>query len=111
MWDIRLSTKFKKDLKRYQNQPRKIEDVNTELDINEAFDYHEPDLPYFIQQKITNAVPRIISVANEVLRHIDDNGYRTDDLKNWFLPFLILPGGLAISLSRNPAMPQPMRVT
>ena len=31
MWDIRLSTKFKKDLKRYQNQPRKIEELGVVL--------------------------------------------------------------------------------
>lgn len=72
------------------------EEVDTELNISEAFDYHEPDLPYYIQQKITDAVPRIISVANAVLQHIDANGYRTEDLENWFLPFLLLPGGLAM---------------
>lgn len=72
------------------------EEVDTELNISEAFDYHEPDLPFYIQQKITNAVPRIISVANAVLQHIDANGYRTEDLENWFLPFLLLPCGLAM---------------
>ena len=70
--------------------------VDTELNLNEAFEYHEPDLPYYIQQKITNAVPRIVGVSSEVLRHINNKGYRTDDLENWFLPFLILPGGLAM---------------
>lgn len=72
------------------------EDVDTVLNINEAFDYHEPDLPYYIQQKITNAVPRIVGVSNQVLQHIDENEYRTDDLEEWFLPFLLLPVGQAI---------------
>ena len=71
-------------------------EVDTVLNISEAFEYHKPDLPYYIQQKITNAVPRIVGVANEVLQHIDDNGYRIEDLENWFLPFLILPCGLAM---------------
>ena len=31
MWDIRLSSKFKKDLKRYQNQPKKIEELGVVL--------------------------------------------------------------------------------
>lgn len=56
----------------------------------------EPDLPYYIQQKITNAVPRIVSVSNQVLQHIDENEYRTNDLEEWFLPFLLLPVGQAI---------------
>ena len=72
------------------------EDVDTVLNIIEAFDYHEPDLPYYIQQKITNAVPRIVGVSNQVLQHIDENEYRTDDLEEWFLPFLLLPVGQAI---------------
>lgn len=72
------------------------DDVDTVLNINEAFDYHEPDLPYYIQQKITNAVPRIASVSNQVLQHIDENEYRTDALEEWFLPFLLLPVGQAI---------------
>lgn len=72
------------------------EEVNTELNINEAFEYHEPDLPYYIQQKITNAVPKIISVASKVLQYIDENGFRTTDLDYWLLPFLLLPSGLAM---------------
>jgi len=70
--------------------------VDTEFNLNEPFEYHEPDLPENIQQKITNAVPRIVDVASQVLQHIDDKGYRTDDLENWFLPYLILSSGLAM---------------
>ena len=74
-------------------------EVNIELYIPEAFKYHEPDLPDYIQQKITNVVSMNINVADKVLQHIDDNGYRTDDLENWFLPFLILSSGLAIQFT------------
>ena len=72
------------------------EEVDTVININEAFDYHEPDLPYYIQQKITDAVTRIVSVTNQVLQYIDENGYWSDDLEEWLLPFLLLPVGLAI---------------
>ena len=72
------------------------DEINTELNIKEAFEYHEPDLPYYIQQKITNAVPKIVSLANKVLWYIDENDYRTTDLDYWLLPFLLLPSGLAM---------------
>lgn len=72
------------------------EEVDTVLNINEAFEYHEPDLPYYMQQKITDKVPLIISVADKVLQHIEDCEYRTEDLENWFLPFLLLAVSLAM---------------
>ena len=72
------------------------EEINTEISINEAFEYHEPDLPFYIQQKITNAVPRIVSVASRILQHIEENNYRTNELDFWLLPFLLLPSSLAM---------------
>ena len=72
------------------------EDVNVELNIGEAFEYYEPDLPYYIQQKITNAVEKIVTVCSDTLSYIDDNGYRTEDIEYWFLPLLLLSVSLAM---------------
>lgn len=72
------------------------EDVNVELNIGEAFEYHEPDLPYYIQQKITNAVEKIVTVCGDTLNFIDENGYRTEDVEYWFLPLLLLSVSLAM---------------
>lgn len=75
------------------------DEVNTELSLHEAFEYHEPDLPYYIQQKITNAVGQIGKVCNDTMGYIDENGYHTEDLEYWFLPLLLLPVGLAMQFA------------
>ena len=72
------------------------EDVDTILNISEAFEYYEPDLPYSIQEQITNTVGKIAHIGNDVLKYIKDNGYMTEDLEFWFLPYLLIPVSFAI---------------
>ena len=71
-------------------------EVDTELDLKEVFEYHEPDLPYYIQQKINVALGGITSVYSDTMRFIKEKGYQTDDLEYWLLPLLILSSGLAM---------------
>ena len=71
--------------------------IETEPDIIEALEYFtEPDLPDYIQQKLNNITHALAGVASKTLEHIEMSGYRTNDLENWFLPFLVLAGNLAL---------------
>lgn len=70
--------------------------VDTTFQITEAFDYHEPDLPYYIQQKINNIVGKNAIIVKRTLNHIKENDYLTDNLEDWLLPFLLVPIALAI---------------
>ncbi len=72
------------------------EEVDTTMDIKEAFEYHEPDLPIYIQEKLTSVVHKLALISSRTLRFIDEKGYRTDDLENWFFPYLLIPVGFAI---------------
>ena len=70
-------------------------DIDTELSLNEAFSYHEPDLPIHIQQKINIIVPKTVYICSETIKFIDENNY--SDRGNWLNALLLLAVSLAIN--------------
>ncbi|MDL2251407.1 hypothetical protein LJC12_00990, partial [Odoribacter sp. OttesenSCG-928-J03] len=55
------------------------QEIDTTFNVKEAFEYHEPDLPYFIQLKLTNQVGKMAIVSIKTLNYIERNDYRTMD--------------------------------
>lgn len=65
-------------------------EIDTQFIPSEPFEYHEPDLPEYIQLKLTNAVGKVGHIFCRTIDLIDQKGYRTENLKDWLLPVLIV---------------------
>ena len=49
------------------------DEVDTQFNLKEAFDYHEPDMPEYIQLKLTNVVGKIGLINIKILHYL---GYK-----------------------------------
>ena len=77
------------------------DEVDTQLDIKEAFDYHEPDLPEYIQLKLTNVVGKIAIIHSRILHYLDENHARTSDLEQWLPAYLMVAVIIAIQFAQE----------
>jgi hypothetical protein len=64
-------------------------DINTQFHVTEPFDYYEPDLPYNIQQMMTNRVPNIVLISSALRQYIKENGYLEQPLTAWVPSYLM----------------------
>ena len=76
-------------------------EVNTEFSVVEPFEYHELDLPYYIQQKLTNQVGQLACLCRSIIEFMDKNGFRKENLETWMLPFLMVPTYIAIRFAQE----------
>lgn len=76
-------------------------DIDTQYYVPEAFEYYEPDLPEYIQLKLTNIVGRLAIISSEVLHYIDEKELKTDDLGLWMPPYLMISAILAINFAQE----------
>ena len=65
-------------------------EIDTQFIPSEPFEYHEPDLPEYIQLKLTNAVGKVGHIFCRTIDLIDQKGDRSENLKDWLLPVLIV---------------------
>ena len=77
------------------------QEIDTTFDLREAFDYHEPDLPYYIQQKLTNVVSQIASLGYDLLVYIKEKQFYALSLNTWFLPYLLVPAYIGIQFAQE----------
>lgn len=77
------------------------EEVNTQFDLNEVFEYHEPDLPVNIRQTITNVVGKIAIINSKILQFLDDNNARSKDLEDWLTAYLLDSAIIAIQFAQE----------
>ncbi len=77
------------------------QEIDTTFNVKEAFEYHEPDLPYHIQLKLTNCVGKMAIVSTKTLNHIDQSGYRAMGLEVWFLPYLLLASSIGMMFAQE----------
>lgn len=76
-------------------------EIDTQFIPSEPFEYHEPDLPYYIQLKLTNAVKKIGHIFCRTINFIDKNGYRTEKLHDWLLPVLLVATYVGIEFAQE----------
>lgn len=77
------------------------EEVDTQFDLKEAFDYHEPDLPKYIQLKLTNVVGKIAIIHSRILHYLDENNARTSELEQWLPAYLMVAVIMAIQFAQE----------
>lgn len=75
--------------------------VDTEFNVAEAFEYHEPDLPYYVQQKLTNKVAQLGFLCGLLIQYMDEKEYRENEMMVWMLPFLMVSSTIAIQFAQE----------
>ena len=76
-------------------------EVDTQFNIKEAFEYHEPDLPEYIQLKLTNVVGKIAVINRKLIQYLEDNDVRTANLDNWLPAYLMVAVIIAIQFAQE----------
>lgn len=77
------------------------EEIDTQFNIKEAFEYHEPDLPEYIQLKLTNVVGKIAIISSEILHYLGKNDLKTADLSTWMPPYFMVAATIAIQFAQE----------
>jgi hypothetical protein len=79
----------------------KDEDVDTQFLPKEIYDGYAPDLPEYIQLKLTNIVSKIAIISSSILQYLDKKKYRTLDMNVWLSAYLIISVTLAIQFAQE----------
>ena len=77
------------------------EEINTQFNIKEAFEYHEPDLPEYIQLKLTNVVGKVAIISSDILHYLGKNDLKTTDLSTWMSPYFMVAATIAIQFAQE----------
>lgn len=77
------------------------DEVDTLFNIKEAFEYHEPDLPEYIQLKLTNVVGKIAIINQKIIQYLDKNETRTANLDSWLPAYLMVAVIIAIQFAQE----------
>lgn len=77
------------------------DEVDTQFNLQEAFDYYEPDLPEYIQLKLTNVVGKIAIININILHYLDENNVKTSNLDKWLPTYLMVAVIIAIQFAQE----------
>lgn len=77
------------------------QEIDTLFILKEAFEYHAPDLPEYIQLKLTNVVGKIAAINQSILLFIDENDARTSDVSSWMPAYLMASVIIAIQFAQE----------
>lgn len=77
------------------------DEVDTKFNLQEVFDYYEPDLPEHIQLKLTNVVDKIGLINLKILHYLNENNARTSDLNSWLPDYLMVAVIIAIQFAQE----------
>lgn len=79
-------------------------DIDTDdvsFNIQEVFDYYEPDLPYNVQQILTNRVGNIAALTAELWRYMEESGVFETPFSIWFANFLSVGATLGLRFAQE----------
>ena len=76
-------------------------EIDTKFLLIELFEGYEIDLPYYIQQKLTNQVGQLACLCGSLIEFMDKNSFREENIGIWMLPFLMAPTYIAIRFAQE----------
>lgn len=78
-----------------------IDTDNVSFNVQEVFDYYEPDLPYNVQQILTNRVGNIAALTAELWRYMEDSGVFETSFSIWFANYLSVGATLGLRFAQE----------
>lgn len=79
---------FDRAVEIFYKQFNGIETDSVSFNIQEVFDYYEPDLPYNVQQVLTNRVGNIAALTSKLWNFMENTGVFDTPVNVWFSNFL-----------------------
>jgi len=77
------------------------EEIDTQFIPKEIYDGYAPDLPEYIQLKLTKVVGKIAIISSSILQYLDKNKLRTLDMNVWLSAYLMISVTLAIQFAQE----------
>ncbi len=77
------------------------DEIDTQFIPKEIYDGYAPDLPEYIQLKLTNVVGKVAIISSSILQYLDKKKYRTLDLNVWLSAYLMISVTLAIQFAQE----------
>jgi hypothetical protein len=77
------------------------DEIDTKFIPKEIYDGYAPDLPEYIQLKLTNVVGKVAIISSSILQYLDKKKYRTLDLNVWLSAYLMISVTLAIQFAQE----------
>jgi|GEM_PF-947148 len=79
---------FDRAVEIFYKQLNCIETDSVSFNIQDVFDYYEPDLPYNVQQILTNRVGNIAALTSKLWSFMESTGVFATPINVWFSNFL-----------------------
>lgn len=79
---------FDRAVEIFYKQFNGIETDSVSFNIQDVFDYYEPDVPYNVQQILTNRVGNIAALTSKLWIFMEDTGVFDSPFNVWFSNFL-----------------------
>ena len=77
------------------------EEIDTQFNLNEAFSEYAPDLPEYIQIKLTNVVPKLGIIHSSMLQFLGEKDIISADLSEWMPSYLMVAAAIGIEFAQE----------
>lgn len=78
-----------------------IETDSVTFNVQDAFDYYEPDLPYNVQQILSNRVGNIAALTSKLWRVMENSGVFDTPFNVWFSNYLSVATTLGLRFAQE----------
>ena len=85
----------------FYKQYHGIETDSVSFNIQEIFDYYEPDLPYNVQQILTNRVGNIAALTSSLWSFMESTGVFDTPFNVWFSNFLSVATTIGLKFAQE----------
>lgn len=92
---------FDRTVEIFYKQYHSIEIDSVSFNIDEVFDYYEPDLPYNVQQILTNRVGNIAILTSKIWRLMESSGVFDTPFNVWFSNFLSIATTIGLKFAQE----------
>lgn len=92
---------FDRAVEIFYKQFNGIETDSVSFNVQDAFDYYEPDLPYNIQQILTNRVSSIAVLASKLWSFMENTGVFDTPFNVWFSNYLTVATTIGLHFAQE----------
>ena len=77
------------------------EEIDTQFILHEVYDGYAPDLPEYIQLKLTNVVPKLGIIHSSMLQYLTEKDIITANLTEWMPAYLMVAAAIGIEFAQE----------
>ena len=92
---------FDRAVEIFYKQYHGIDTDSVSFNIQEVFEYYEPDMPYNIQQILTNRVGNIVLLTGKLWKFMEETGVFETPFSMWFSNYLSIATTLGLRFAQE----------